>query len=90
MKDEAHPGCSVETIAPEMIEKIHRIVMEDRRIKVRVIVEVKIRVQNFTSSTLFSWFSSFWLLFIPKPQDLARVKEIFVWRQFYRRYEWVF
>ena len=54
MKDEAHPGCSVETIAPEMIEKIHRIVMEDRRIKVRVIVEVKIRVQNFTSSTLFS------------------------------------
>ena len=39
-KDEACPGRPVEAIAPEMIEKIHRIVMEDRRIKVREIAEI--------------------------------------------------
>ena len=30
--DEARPGRLVEAIAPEMIEKIHRIIIEDRRI----------------------------------------------------------
>ena len=35
-----------------------------------------IRVQNFALFALFSWFGSFWLLFIFKPQDLARGKEI--------------
>ena len=34
-KDEARPGHPVEAIAPEMIEKIHCILMEDRRIKAR-------------------------------------------------------
>jgi len=29
-KDEARSGCPVEITTPEMIEKIHRIVMEDR------------------------------------------------------------
>ena len=40
MKDEARPERSVEVIAPEIIEKIHRIGMEDHRIKVREIVEI--------------------------------------------------
>jgi len=33
-------GRPVEVIMPEMIEKIHRIVMEDRRMKVRDIAEI--------------------------------------------------
>ena len=40
MKDKAPPGRPVEATAPEMIEKIHRIAMEDRRIKVREIAEI--------------------------------------------------
>lgn len=39
-KDEAHPGRPVEVTTPEMIEKIHGIVMEDRRMKVREIAEI--------------------------------------------------
>ena len=49
-----------------------------------------IRIQTFASSTRFSWLSSFWLLFISKPEDLARGKEISVWWGGYRRCEWVF
>ncbi|XP_011630294.1 histone-lysine N-methyltransferase SETMAR-like [Pogonomyrmex barbatus] len=40
IKDETRPGRPVEVTTPEMIEKIHRIVMEDRRIKVRDIAEI--------------------------------------------------
>jgi len=39
-KNEARPGRPVEVTTPEMIEKIHRIVMEDRRMKVRDITEI--------------------------------------------------
>ena len=41
IKDEARPGCPIEVTTPEMIEKIHRIVMEDCRIKVRDIAEIR-------------------------------------------------
>jgi len=34
-EDEAHPGRPVEVTTPEIIEKIHRIVMENRRMKMR-------------------------------------------------------
>ena len=40
MKYEARPGRPVEATAQKMIEKIYRIVMEVRRIKVREIVEI--------------------------------------------------
>jgi len=40
IKDEARPGRPLEVTTPEMIEKIHRIVMEDRRMKVRDIAEI--------------------------------------------------
>ena len=49
-----------------------------------------IRVQTIALSTLFFWFGSFWLLFISKPQDLARGKEIFVCCRGYHRCGWVF
>ena len=39
-RDEARSGRPVEATAPEMIDKIHRIVMEDRRITVREIAEI--------------------------------------------------
>ncbi|KMQ87583.1 mariner transposase [Lasius niger] len=39
-KDEARPGRPVEATTPEVIKKIHRIVMEDRRMKVRDIAEI--------------------------------------------------
>ena len=35
------PGCPIEVTTPEMIEKIHRIAMEDCRIKVRDIAEIR-------------------------------------------------
>jgi len=39
-KDEACPGRPIEVTTPEMIRKIHRIVIEDRRMKVRDIAEI--------------------------------------------------
>ena len=39
-KDEARPGRPVEATAQKMIEKIYRIIMEVRRIKVHEIVEI--------------------------------------------------
>ena len=39
MKDEYRLGRSVEVTTPEMIDKIHDIVLSDRRIKVREIVD---------------------------------------------------
>ena len=39
-KDEAHPGRPIEVTAPEMIENILCIVMEDREIKMREIDEI--------------------------------------------------
>ena len=40
-KDEHRSGRSVEVTTPEMIDKIHDMVLSDRRIKVREIVEAK-------------------------------------------------
>ena len=39
-KDEVRPGRRVEAIAPDMIEKIYHVVMEDCRITVREIDEI--------------------------------------------------
>ena len=39
-KNEVRPGPPVKANAPEIIEKIYRIIMEDRRIKVREIAQI--------------------------------------------------
>ncbi len=40
-KDEHHSGCTVEVSTPEMINKIHNMVLSDRRIKLRKILEAR-------------------------------------------------
>ena len=49
-KDEHRSGCPVEVITPEMIDKIHDMVLSDRRIKVREIVEAT----GISQGTVFS------------------------------------
>jgi len=43
--DEQRCGCPSEVTTPEIIEKIHGIVLEDRRVKVREIADI-VRISN--------------------------------------------
>jgi hypothetical protein len=42
VQNEERPGCSIEVTTDEMIHKIHDIVLADRRMNIREIVEINI------------------------------------------------